>query len=291
MLTVDGYENTVRNVYRISKPYIGERKIKQLLDMRKYYLDFLEDYQAEVAINRNKDMFIVDEEIEDNLSKAFAQSSLDDLNQDKTLGAAFSTDIKRQKIEQSREALYKLFSMDEKLSLIFKLVVHSIFIRKNNPRKTASRSYAGSTSGALGVIWISGADNMTANDLVEVFLHELTHHLIFIDELNAPQFDYKEMVKKENYARSAILRNGRPLDKVVHSIIVATEVVEGRKTFLPDTGDRIIHPNTDRMVKDIISACKSVFAVENLPKVARPRSRELVEKCFQRCLRYRDNPF
>ena len=282
MLTLIGYEGIIQNFYRISKCLTSNksRSVRVLRDLRDPYLDFLEWYQPEVPVNRSSDIFIKDGSVEDKLSAAFSRGTkaLDDRNQSNLMRLALSIPDKQEKIEQARKALHELFSADRSLEQVFKLSIHSVFVRKSDPSAVV---YTGSTSGAVGVIWLGG-EMVGVGDLMELFVHELVHNLVFVDELNFPHYDYKEITKSENYARSAILSDRRPLDKVVHSIIVATELIEGRKTFLANLENLHVHQNSAKMIGSVISACESVFAVKNISKIVHPRALGLVEKCFDR---------
>lgn len=97
---------------------------------------------------------------------------------------------------------------------------------------------------------------VTKADVMEMLLHELTHHLLFVDEHNYQHFTYPELIKKENYAFSAILNMMRPLDKVVHSIVVATELVKARTRFLHDVDARVVHQQSQKMSVDTMKACE-----------------------------------
>lgn len=280
MLKIDGYANTVRNIYRLTQPYQREDLVTRVHDMKPGLLSFYEYYLPDTPVNRTPDVFITEEHVELGLGRAFATSNLDDLQQDKALGSAYAPPAKEAKIRLARQALDQLFDRSPDFGDIFTTVIHSVFFRQNNPNSPPSAG--GSTSGALGAIWLSGADELTIDDYMELFVHELTHHLIFIDELNAPQFNYDVIANREYFTRSAILQIDRPIDKVLHSIIVATELVANRSNLL--SGDNCtVHPTTDAMAAETIAACEAVLNLEGVNIVLRPRGRELVERCLRIC--------
>lgn len=281
MLNTDGYRTIIGNVYKIAKPFI-KSELKNIDDLRKYYLDFLENYNHGVVINRSNDPFITDLGIESNLINAFGVSTLDDLRQYQAIGQPLANEIKDEKIEFARGALNTLLELDPKLKAIFNLVIHSIFLRESSKIEGVAASFGGSTSTAIGVICISDIHKMTKLDVMEVLLHELTHSLVFIDELNYPLFSYDEIKKKENFARSAILLKSRPLDKVVHSIIVGTEILCAREKYNLE-GERNVHPKTDKLTNDIVSSCKSIFEVKNVSSALYPRAIDMVDKCLEIC--------
>ena len=288
MLNIDGYVNTVSNVYRLAKPYLVDVEVSRVQDLKLALLSFYEYYLPSIPVNRSEDVFIMDECVEDRLGKAFASSKLDDLNQDKTLGPAYGLIEKAAKIELARTALHRLFHASPMVEAVFSTVIHSVFFRQNNPNSQPSAG--GSTSGALGAIWLSGADNLVVDDYMELFVHELTHHLIFIDELNVAQFDYGTIADKRYFSRSAILRKERPIDKVLHSVIVATELVASRRKFLIKGSGGTVHPSTAAIAAETIASCEAVLGMEDVDMVLHPRGRELVEKCYRVCSDAVGNP-
>jgi hypothetical protein len=283
MLNTTGYEKIIQNVFKLAKPYI-KGEVVTANDLKGYYLQFLENYSKGIIINKSDDLFIRDLDIETNLTSAYGESTLNDLKQAQLIGLSvpLPEEIKNEKINFAREALQSLLETDEKLALIFKLVIHSIFLRESSRIEGVPASFGGSTSQAIGVICISDIHKMTKLDVMEVLLHELTHTLVFIEELNYPLFQYDEIKKPENFARSAILLKSRPLDKVVHSIVVGTEIIVVRKKHSIE-GKRNVHPKTDKLVLDVLSSCMSVLEAENVAKALHPQCLLLVNKCFNIC--------
>lgn len=117
---------------------------------------------------------------------------------------------------------------------------------------------------------------LSVQDIVELLIHEMTHTLVFIDELNYGHFDYAAMIKTENWARSSILNRQRPMDKVVHSIMVAHEVLWARAHYLPNTEKLSVHPPTGVMIRNLHAAIESVKQHPNRDSVCFPRALELV---------------
>ncbi|MDP2104576.1 MAG: HEXXH motif-containing putative peptide modification protein, partial [Desulfobulbaceae bacterium] len=166
------------------------------------------------------------------LGAAFGKGALNDLGQEHLVGDPYDGELLEQKINLARGALEEVMDSSADFASVFDLVIHSVFIKASRPSRHSLGSHGGSTSGSIGAIWFSVSDKVCHRDLVEMFVHELTHHLLFVDELNCPQFNYDLIVRPEHYARSAILKRQRPLDKVVHSIAVGATIVDARKRYL-----------------------------------------------------------
>ncbi|MGN5478871.1 hypothetical protein ACTMU2_23380 [Cupriavidus basilensis] len=74
-------------------------------------------------------------------------------------------------------ALEELSLYSEDHRVLFDTVITDIFILPSSLAK------AGSTSQAIGVIWANPRINYTLHDVMEMLVHELTHHAMFLDEV------------------------------------------------------------------------------------------------------------
>lgn len=169
---------------------------------------------------------------------------------------------------------------------MFELVIHSIFIKKTNRVSDGSAAHGGSSSNAIGSIWLSLNDDLSTDDICELLIHELTHHLLFIDEYCHYHFEYSLIGEPANFAQSAIRKSKRPLDKVVHSIVVAAELVSARSAILDEGActPRKVHPDTPTVISATFDACDSVLALSNLPELVSDRTVDLVNRSKRRCL-------
>lgn len=283
MFSLFGADEILRNVYRVSHPFASEASISTSMDLRPYFLEFLSNHQPYMPVNRDSSKFILDIDIENELARAYSiDNALNDLNQADIIGGSYPHEVKLKKIDLARLALEEFLGLDDMLSIIFDLCIHSIFIKPSNVPQ-GRKSYGGSSSAAIGAIWMTVDDTVTKLDLMEMFVHELTHHLLFIDERNYPQFDYDEITKESNYAFSAILNKMRPLDKVVHSVVVATELILARERFLTSAGERVIHPDTEILIENAIAARDSIYSLPNIDRIIKPRTEAILERCMSHC--------
>src|SRR5581483_6992105 len=121
----------------------------------------------------------------------------------------------------------------------------------------------GSTSQAIGVIWANPKVSYTTADIIEILVHELSHHAMFLDELRYTHYSYSRVPQQSTWARSAILNVARPLDKVLHSIVVAIEVLLFRDGYLGYPVNPRVHPPTRVMIeqlRDSISSTEQAIA-------------------------------
>lgn len=223
-------------------------------------------------------------ELENLLSSAFCIGSLNDLDQSEIIGPRYDDATRQHKANLAAEALSTVMDKDEDFAIVFSLAIHAIFVRPSRPTPGGvTGSHGGSSSASIGSIWLTVMDKVRPIDLMEMFVHELTHHLLFIDELNRPQFNYSEISRSENFAHSAILRKRRPLDKVIHSIVVATEILSARRRYLHHDGETVIHPPTDAMAQELLTSIRSVEALPNLETLVTPYLRSVVQRCELAC--------
>ena len=279
MLSLYGRDEVVRNVYRLARIEQPLGRFRALSELRVGYLDFLDRRQRGVTTNREEGFLVDDARLEDTLTSAFSEGALNDLNQADVLGSPYSAETRRTKSEFARQALLGVLELDDDFALVFSLVIHSIFVRPSKPAPGIRGSHGGSSSASIGAIWLTVGDGIEPLDIMEMYVHELAHHLLFIDELNHPQFNYDAITKRENFARSAILRKTRPLDKVIHSIVVAAELLESRKRFLNNSGQTLVHPPSRELASDGLRAVSSVYALPNISNLITPHLAEVVSRC------------
>jgi hypothetical protein len=283
MLTLCQPDVVVRNLYRIACAHDENCHIETAEELRNGFLAFLAARQPSVPINTTGDVFVLDPAIQSRLSVAFSKGALNDLNQEDVVGEAYQEDVLEAKTSVVRGALNDLLMMDQDFAFVFEMAIHSIFVRPSKPAKMVHGSHGGSSSASIGAIWLAVSDSIRRIDLIEMLIHELTHHLLFIDELNHPQFNYELIKLRENYALSAILKRQRPLDKVVHSIVVGASLVDARRRFLGNHEATVIHPVTSDLQKDVVAAIDSVLEMRNVNELLTDHMRSMVGKCSEIC--------
>jgi hypothetical protein len=158
---------------------------------------------------------------------------------------------------------------------IFQLVMTGYF---TVPCSTAT---GGTTSAALGILWAAPSPTWNDRDFHEFFLHELTHSLAFLDEWRYLHYlRPAAMMAEETWATSAILARKRPLDKVLHSIIVAMEILHFREaTPSQDRTATALHPDSSALRRQTRVALDSVASVSGIESLLAPRAMVLLDLC------------
>ncbi|MFG1796493.1 aKG-HExxH-type peptide beta-hydroxylase [Nocardia sp. NPDC049149] len=144
-----------------------------------------------------------------------------------------------------------------------------------------SHGLAGGTASSVpGVLWAATKPTWTDVDVQEFLLHELVHTTLFMEERRHGFYrDMRLLLVEENLTPSAIRRDRRPLDKVLHSIVVATEILLARERLGAfAVQDRALHPDTDTLRAGAVRSLSAVQALD-LEQLLMPRPIEILETC------------
>lgn len=138
----------------------------------------------------------------------------------------------------------------------------------------------GSTSSAVGVMWADIRKTWSFQDITEFFVHELGHSLMFLDELRYRHYvSLRDAVDPRSFAMSAILETQRPLDKVLHSLVVATDVLLARERWLGHPANPKLHPPSPVMRAACLKTVDSILLNEASIGQLSARGVELVNLC------------
>ena len=167
----------------------------------------------------------------------------------------------------------ELAQKHQEFSWIFNLVIDSVFSAES---KVAA---GGTTSSAVGKLWVNPREDWRNNDVYEFLIHELTHTLIFIYEWRYGLYnDPMRLLEPSTYALSAIRNKKRPMDKALHSAIVGTEILLYRKG--KNEEDYKLHPSTKVLTDNTFSSLLSIKAVSKEQNFLTTFGESLVEKCL-----------
>ena len=253
------------------------QQVASLAQLRTLFLEFLVATQRGYVVNQTADRYFSDPESIASSQSAFGASTLNDLRQDLVLGAPISSEDRETFAKAIDAALLYIAEHDLHLARVFNLVVNKILLANTGKTTIGNGAHAGSSSGAIGLIWISGSSLLDNGSLVEVLVHELTHNLMFIDELVHTHYNYDLIADRRGFCTSAILDRLRPIDKVIHSIAVALEVVMCRRALAFGSCSSAVHPNSAAVVRSSLKSIGSVEDNEFVRSVASNRVFEILE--------------
>lgn len=218
-----------------------------------------------------------DAEVISHLIQAFqCQSLLNDKAQEQSISQvneereAFKVDE-----ERVRSILNAALFFPCELRAIFDLAIHSIFISESKV------AHGGSTSNALGVIWMRAVKRLSDKDIAELLVHESTHTYMHIDECCHEHYaNYRLLETREAYALSAILQEKRPMDKALHSLVVAAELLQYRERVLGQHLQPKLHPPSEKLREQAGAAGQDILDVHRRTRVLTKRGEWIAESAY-----------
>jgi hypothetical protein len=229
-------------------------------------------------LNALTTQFVVDYQTERKLAALFAvDNPLNDLRQQEVIeSGVHSQDVSVGELEVVRTLLAESKDLDGGIWRWFTFIVNSVFCSHS---QLAS---AGTTSSAVGIIWINRPSQFSTRDLKELLVHELTHNLMFLDEWRYGHYkDYKILEQQRYYALSPILGRLRPLDKVIHALVVATELLLLRERHIGHFPNGSRHNSSETLCIGIQNTIKSLHSIPNIADILTERTFSIIELCEQ----------
>jgi hypothetical protein len=275
-----GAKGILETVILLARPYMRTGESLTRESLRRAYITFLNTMQPDVPRTlQEHTAFVSDPETVSTLIHLFnADSTLDDLHRqvvnDQERGRTSLA-----KLDATQEAFHEVGVDNPDFGEMLSFITSMIYCARS------SVGGGGTSSNAIGVIWADHRPSWSYRDKAEFFLHELTHSLMFLDELRYQHYtDLADAWEPKYFALSAVLATRRPLDKVLHSLVVATEVLLGREQWLGHPESPRLHPPSPVMLQ---SCLKTIDSIESSPVVMGrllPRGQALVALCKARVL-------
>jgi hypothetical protein len=246
-----GLSPSLRNIVCLARPFLrGEGKDH----LGRAYRAFLQARYPDLTISAYPGMALLSEaqDVRPYLDIFEIDSVLDDL--DEFHGFLENGTRSRDVLKRIQAAIQQLATEAPGFAGLLELVVYTIF--------TAPSSLAGggSTSALIGCIWADLRAHWEDQDIQEFLIHETTHNLVFLDELCYGHYsDYAALSDVKNFAQSAILARPRPLDKVLHSILVSVEILVFREHLLGHPIRPFLHPPSEILLAQTAESVNSVL--------------------------------
>lgn len=273
MILQTGFDEQVRTILTLvgTVDLKSAKTYSSISDLAHGYRSFLGTLgQRPLSVSATGTQFVSDAITARSLSRLFSNDSLlDDKGQAAVIidGDDDEAEVKRAAIER---ALLHLERHAPQHFWLFQTIVTDILVLPSLVAK------GGSTSQAIGVVWMNPKPTYSADDVTEILVHELTHHAMFLDELRYSHYNYAELFDPATWTTSAILGIPRPLDKVLHSIIVAVEVLLYRERSGRHPTAPRVHPPSPIMLEQLRTAIGSTErALSRHHSALRPRASQL----------------
>lgn len=271
MIYQTNFSDQIQNlVFMLARRYGNQAKtISSVSDLGLMYRNYLKEVQGREASTIDQLVISTDYEKAASMAIAFngeADSMLDDMGQSSIIKMENypNVDLQRIKVENAIQELGLLSSDHYSLLHLF---ITDIFILPSNGAR------GGSSSDSIGLIWANPKESYPITDVVEFLIHELTHHCMFIDEQRYGHYNYQNILDNTNWADSAILKKPRPIDKVLHSIIVSLEIILFRDLVIGHPIKPKVHPPTTMLIDQIK---KSIVSIKNIISINMDKNKILV---------------
>lgn len=267
-----GFRASVETVALLSRPH-GDGDFQDFAALKTAYQRYTASLQPGLPVSRSAEIeFNNDPEDLAKFAAAFNEES--DLRDIRSSLLLRDFQDAPKKLETARAAYERMSERYPELALLFKLAFNTIF------SLPSAEAGGGSASSAVGVLWVNPRATWSENDMIEFLIHELTHNLVFLDERRFSHYvDLKKAVDKENWALSAVLGRLRPIDKGVHSLIVATEILLFRDKHTGHDDRYRVHPPSAILREKALRCADSLLSLKNRSELCRPRFIELTRMC------------
>lgn len=273
MIHLCGLPESLQTFSVLSASAAAPRELETLAGLKCAYRQFLGQVQPTLAQATADGYEFVDggERLRDLVMAFNVESHLDDTPYELTVTPAGDDTGTRLRLQ---ETLDTIAATAPDVAVAFDLAINTVFVA---PCRIAG---GGTTSSAIGVLWLDPRIGWTDADWIEITIHELTHTLLFMDEYRFEHYASRERITDRSVlALSAIRCDMRPLDKVFHSIVVATEVLLARERGFGNPPDSRMHPPSPVLVDNVSQSIASILAVGDIESRLQPRAFDLLEQC------------
>lgn len=273
MLFLRGEKDVLQTINILSKSLQISGLDNSYDSLAKKYKMLLNEVQPGIPhSNQLYPMYLTDPQIIQRLLETFGtKSAADDTYYDLDAASMNESEII---LNKTRESVKALGDEYPPFSWIFNLVMDTVF---NVSSKVAS---GGTTSAAVGVLFIDPRKNYTKEDFYELLVHELGHTLLFLTEWRYGLFnDVTRITDFNTYAMSAIRNQSRPFDKAFHSVVVSIEILLLRTNVIGHEQKRFLHPSTAKLIPMVNQAIESIRETDKRENMLTPYGKNLLSDC------------
>jgi hypothetical protein len=259
-------DNKLITIYRLQH---GINHSPDSEEIKEKYLDFVEThYGSYFNPRRDKDLRCTDTHDVSKITSIFlSESVLNDIPAD---ALETPSDSMNEALDRVSDVLDWIKSVDFDLYLTFQSYIHTMIYNRT------LTTGGGSNSLLPGVIWFGHRKNWCRRNIGELIIHELTHNIMFIDELLNRHHPAAEHISdKRLWPISTILKRPRPVDKVLHSLVVASEVLAFRRIFGEPT-EYLAHPPSFEIAESMAQTILSLRHINSTETILCPRGLEIV---------------
>lgn len=272
-----GFNENLTTIAAVSKRFIEkDPKETSFEDLKKGYIEFTRYIQSELPIMdlKGEINFVEDDHLFWQLIKFFIDH--DPENPSKMIGGCNfkridDASIAKKKFVLVKDSLKIYKEKNQEHYFLFNFLFSYLILVESEHIASAT------IPKALGLLLLDHKE-WSIFDLCEMFLHEVTHQLITLDEYRYGHYTNLDALKvKKNYALSATRGVKRPLNKVLHSLIVSYEILEYRKAVGALALPIKLHPTSIILADQITKTINSIKNIKDLKNILMPRAFAMVD--------------
>jgi len=256
----------VENIVALASPYIQNKKKLDSPSLKKAYCDYLQSIQPYCPLIHNNQLFYSDSETENLFSDYFSDSEIDmaEIYEKINLDAVMYP-IANDRLNILKKSFSHIEKIDPTFCDVFRLVMNTVFctVTKNLGGTSVNPKYIG--------VMCAHHDMQSEEDVIpELFTHEFTHNAILIDEHRYGHYkNYESLKDPETYidATDRGMHFKLPLNRILHSMLVAVEIIKLRDAFIGHQPRINQHVVTDQLIardKKYIKTIEENKKIKNL---------------------------
>jgi hypothetical protein len=246
--------------------------------LKEAYLSWLRKHFAPVVVGlgQAEPDFVEDAATEAALLEGFITPAVNPKEQPITLDLIAEITSRRdakathEKIARIGAAYSELKSRNIELSDVLSLVVNRIFVSE------LSTDVSGSSPKHPGVIFVNPPVNATSWDLIESLLHEFVHHVLYLDQSVHGHY----LARPDSVlVKSVIKKHERPVRAAFHSLFVALEILQLRRSVHGKHPPVLVHPDDDSLMLASKQTIDSIIALPDWQSLFTSRGLFLFDAC------------
>lgn len=253
----------IDNVFVLASPYIEDKKNLNFASLKQGYRAYLKKIQPYCPLMDDDQLFYADSATEELLKNYFTESdSLDmtEINERVDVDNVMYPDAE-QRCAVLQKAFARMTAKDSIFADVFKLVMNTVFctVSKNLGSTSMNPSY-------LGVMCAHHDMHGVEEVVPELLLHEFAHNTILLDEHRYGHYHYELLSNPETFldASDRGVHFKFPLNRVLHSMLVAAEIISLRNAYVGHEPQPNQHLTTAEI---IIRSQKYIAAIDANPKL------------------------
>jgi len=237
----------VENIIVLASPYITTQSKLDSVVLKQAYCDYLQNIQPYCPLIRNDQLFYADAETEFLFQNYFSDPEIDmtEVYQHIDINKVMYPDPNT-RCDVLNRAFSRMEQQDSTFGSLFRLVMNTIFC-------TVSKHIGGTSVNPkyLGVMCAHHDMHSEETVVPELLIHEFTHHTVLLDEHRYGHYKSYQALSDpdthiDSYDRGMHFKF--PLNRIMHSMLVAVEVIKLRDNYIGHLPCINQHANTEVLI-------------------------------------------